>query len=353
MEKISIVVPVYNAEKLIGKCIRSIQRQTNQNWNLILVDDGSTDNSGTICDSFAKDDQRIFVIHQNNKGAVEARKAGVLSEKAQSNSWITMCDADDILPADALNNLYVASMQYDADIVCGNMTKLYKGIRFPNRRVSPCFHINEPVVFGHKEFVEKLLISYFGVTNFPVNLWGKLFKSELLAKAVDNPPVVKFMGEDLSVSIRTVTSAERVVIIPDIVYCYRIGGGSSKFMPYMMDDFINLYRYKREFALKYPMPQDWQFYMDFELLNMVMTHIQQCIKLGHFDREQLIRETEKICNVDVVHSAAENVKKKESKMQDFSTYILEEQSENIVDEVTLSANKNKMRDGIISFLRKI
>ena len=79
MEKflVSIIVPVYNVEEYIAKCIESIQRQTYKNLQIILVDDGSTDKSGKICDNYALFDQRIQVIHQKNKGPVVARKTGL------------------------------------------------------------------------------------------------------------------------------------------------------------------------------------------------------------------------------------------------------------------------------------
>lgn len=74
--KIAVIIPVYNAEKYIKKCIKSFQKQTFQNFKLVLVNDGSKDKSGKICDDMAKKDERIYVIHQENKGAVEARKTG-------------------------------------------------------------------------------------------------------------------------------------------------------------------------------------------------------------------------------------------------------------------------------------
>lgn len=76
--KIAVIIPVYNTEKYIKKCIRSFQRQTFKDFKLILVDDGSKDKSGIICDDMAQKDDRIYVIHQENKGSVEARKTGVL-----------------------------------------------------------------------------------------------------------------------------------------------------------------------------------------------------------------------------------------------------------------------------------
>ena len=132
MDTISVIVPVYNCEKYIGKCIKSIQKQTFQNWNLILVDDGSKDRSGKICDRFAQADSRITVIHQQNKGSVEARKAGVLSPVAQKNPWIMMCDADDTMPPDALEKLYHAARKYGAEMVVGQTVRMYKGLRLPS-----------------------------------------------------------------------------------------------------------------------------------------------------------------------------------------------------------------------------
>ena len=83
--KIAVIIPVYNAEKYIKKCIKSFQKQTFQNFKLVLVNDGSKDKSGKICDDMAKKDERIYVIHQENKGAVEAR---IKSRSAKSRLHI-------------------------------------------------------------------------------------------------------------------------------------------------------------------------------------------------------------------------------------------------------------------------
>lgn len=173
-ETISIVISVYNAERYITKCVKSIKRQTYRDWNLILVDDGSTDRSGALCDSFAEKDPRIVVIHQVNKGSVEARKAGVLSEAARKNPWILMCDADDEMPRDALEVLYRAAKQNDADLVCGNMQRILKGIRIPQQYKPRCFQITKPKAYTHTEIIDELFISYFGVSDFPVSLCAKL-----------------------------------------------------------------------------------------------------------------------------------------------------------------------------------
>lgn len=100
---ISIIVPVYNAEKYLKQCLDSIKEQTFTNWETILVDDGSTDNSGKICEEYSETDNRFTVIHQHNQGASTARNIGI--ERANGD-WITFIDADDYVDANYLECLY-------------------------------------------------------------------------------------------------------------------------------------------------------------------------------------------------------------------------------------------------------
>ena len=105
MPVISVIVPVYNAEKYINRCIESILNQTFKDFELIIVDDGSKDNSGNICEEYARRDERIKVIHQENKGQASARNRGVLNAAGE---WITFVDADDMIQSQMLEYLYRA-----------------------------------------------------------------------------------------------------------------------------------------------------------------------------------------------------------------------------------------------------
>lgn len=351
-ETISIVVPVYNCEKYIGKCIKSIQKQTYRNWNLILVDDGSADRSGAICDGFAQKDNRITVIHQENKGSVEARKAGVLSREAQKNPWIMMCDADDTMQPDALEKLHRTAQKYQADMIVGQSIRMYKGVRLPSKWVSPCFQIEQPQLYTHDEIIDSLFISYFGITNFPVNLVAKLYRTEQLTKAIDFAPVVKFMGDDLSVSIRITPEVKNLVILPDVVYNYRIGGGTSKFMPYMMDDFASLYTYKQQFADKYSMPQDAQFYMDVELMNTTKTHFLQCLTNGGFTQQQLTDEVKKVMEMPQVKQASGNLAGTGKKIAEYAENLQTGNTEPIIRLTYETRAANRKRELIKNILQK-
>lgn len=353
MERISIIVPMYNAGKYISKCIRSIQSQSYTRWNLIIVDDGSTDTGGSICDEFAQKDKRITVIHQENKGSVEARKVGVLSQAAQKNPWIMMSDADDTMPSNAIDKLYEAARKYQAEMVVGATTKMYKGVAVPAKWKSPCFQIDRPQLYSHDEIINKLLISYFGITDFPVSLCAKLYCTEQLTKAINITPVVKFMGDDLSVSIRLIPEVKNLVIIPDVVYNYRIGGGTSRFMPYMMDDFAKLYTYKQQYIKRYPMPQDAQHYMDVELMNMTKSHFLQCLTNGRISQSKLACEIEKVCMMPQVQEACKNLMGQDKKISAYAEQIYRMSTDEIIQSVYRIFNETKKERLIKNFLKRI
>lgn len=300
----AVIVPVYNTgkHKLI-KCIRSILAQSYQQFVLILVDDGSTDDSGTICDGFAEQDARVKVIHQTNKGSVEARKTGVFSDEAQAAKYICFCDSDDTVRKDALEKLVTTAEREQADCVCANMCRVYQGIRLPQRFTPPCFSDGKVKTYTTKEIISDLYISCFGISNYPVNLVAKLYRTELITQASDHPPVVRFMGDDLSVTLRMLPETQKLVIIPDVIYNYRIGGGTSKFMPYMLDDFLQLYRFKKELAGRYPMPQNVEYLMAVEMKNIVLSWLQMCALSGKYDKDALREEIKRVCHLSEIEEA--------------------------------------------------
>ena len=302
----AIVVPCYNTGKYkLTECIQSILAQTYRQFILILVDDGSTDDSGHVCDYFAQRDSRIKVIHQPNKGSVEARKAGIFSDEAQTARYICFCDSDDTMPKDALEKLVSVAEAEHADCICGNTRRMFRGITLPSRFSSPCFSISTPKVYSNAEILSKLYISCFGISNYPVSLCAKLYRTELVTRTSDFSPIVKFMGEDLSVTLRLLPETQKLIIIPDIVYNYRIGGGTSKFMPDMLDDFLSLYRFKQEMAQRYPMPQNVEYLMAVELKNIVLSWLEMYILSGNHDEQALRKEIARVCRLPEVQEAVQ------------------------------------------------
>lgn len=114
MKKISIIVPVYNVERYIERCVESICQQTYTNTEIILVDDGSTDSSGKICDEIAVKDPRIRVIHQQNSGLSAARNAGLAVAKGE---YIAFVDSDDYIAQEMYSVMIENMEKYDLDII--------------------------------------------------------------------------------------------------------------------------------------------------------------------------------------------------------------------------------------------
>lgn len=228
---IAIVVPVYNAEKYLKACIRSILKSTFENFKVVLVDDGSTDSSGEICDYFAEKDSRVYVIHQENSGSVKAREVGLTCEEVKNVNYICFCDADDRIAPQMLEKMYREVREKGADYVCVEMNCMWKGMPMPRQYKRPCFKNPTVQSYSHREIMSQLYISCFGITDFPVALAGKLIQKELLVNAIQKKPLVKFMGDDLSVTLKIMPEAKRLVIIPEKMYYYRMGGGRQSLCP--------------------------------------------------------------------------------------------------------------------------
>ncbi|MBR0353401.1 MAG: glycosyltransferase [Oscillospiraceae bacterium] len=204
MPKISIIVPVYKVEPYLRRCVDSILAQTFKDFELILVDDGSPDTCGKICDEYAEIDPRIHAIHQENGGLSAARNAGIdWSFEKSSSSWIAFVDSDDWVHPDYLKYLYRAAVENDVKIsICdyeeteGQETEL------------PCFYkadrINWESIFIHNNVRA-------------VVAWNKLYAKELFDSI--RFPVGK-LHEDEFLTYRLLDTADTVVFIPLALYYY-------------------------------------------------------------------------------------------------------------------------------------
>ena len=167
---ISIIVPVYNVEDYLRKCLESIINQTYKNLEIILIDDGSTDNSGKICDEYADKDNRIQVIHKINGGLSDARNAGLEIAKGE---YIGFVDSDDYIAEDMYEFLYNLSVDNDLDVAMCASCDVYEDGRVKAHKNFKTIFINKK-----EEIIENLFVNQnAGVT---VSVCNKLFKREIL-----------------------------------------------------------------------------------------------------------------------------------------------------------------------------
>lgn len=146
---ISVVVPVYNVEHYLKKCVDSICHQTYRNLEIILVDDGSTDCSGSLCDEFATSDSRIRVIHKSNGGLSDARNAGM---ELASGEWWMFVDSDDYIAPDTAETLLLAAVENHCEIAVCNMMRIYE-----DGKQEPFYcPVTEPTIWAGEQRFETL-----------------------------------------------------------------------------------------------------------------------------------------------------------------------------------------------------
>lgn len=206
-ELISVIVPVYKVEPYLERCIQSILSQTYTNLEIILVDDGSPDRCGEICDRYAREDSRIRVFHKENGGVSDARNYGV---EQSSGKYISFIDADDYISPDYYFYLLSLLKKYDADISCccientsRESTKFDENMDFP-----------EEVLFTGVEACRELMGRYYDIL---VVVWGKIYKSEIV-KQYSFPLGKRY--EDEAIICSYLYSAKNIVIGNRRLYAY-------------------------------------------------------------------------------------------------------------------------------------
>lgn len=204
--KVSVIVPVYNVEKYLEKCLDTLSGQTLEDIEIICVNDGSKDSSPEILQKYAQKDSRIKIINKQNEGLSAARNDGL---KAASGEFVGYVDSDDWVDLNFYEKLYTAAKKYDAEIACGNI------IRCGNRATKYKVKFEKEELFTDN--LQKLKAVKIPKYNY---VWNKIYKRESLLKLNLEFPVGRFY-EDICWSIKAVYYLNGLVTVPDSAYFYR------------------------------------------------------------------------------------------------------------------------------------
>ena len=224
--KVSIIIPVYNAEKYIGRCITSIVDQDYSDFELILVDDGSKDESSKICSVFADRDNRVKVIHQNNCGVSVARNVGI---KKSTGNYIIFVDADDYLLPGAITDLYNNMLQTKCELVCGS----YKMQKTRERMKVISYH---DAVYKNEDYDNNFIDILRKIANAP---WGKVFDANIIRKNNISFPERIPYAEDTIFLIRYCRCIRSLSVCSEVLYNYNFTDSNSA----MRKSYPNLYIY--------------------------------------------------------------------------------------------------------------
>lgn len=223
MALFSIVVPIYNVEEYLEECIESILNQTYDDFELILVDDGSPDSCPQICDKFVGIDQRVTVIHQKNAGLVTARKTGL---SKCSGEYVINVDSDDFVDNRLLEKIKCIVDEYDnPDVIAfdyqnvderGKKCDIVKNVPEEKLYIGDCKkHIEKELLYSYN------MKSFSNTGNIVFSIWSKVIKRELLEKYQYKVPNEIRNGEDVAVVIPCIIQAKSLYVLHYVGYYYR------------------------------------------------------------------------------------------------------------------------------------
>lgn len=276
---VSIIIPVYNVREYLDDCVYSVINQTYKNLEIILVDDGSTDGSGSMCDEYAKLDNRVIVIHKVNGGLSDARNLGL--EKTTGN-WILFVDSDDYIDEDMVRDMLSIGLVNEADMVICGINILDP----PNSR-RQCFFESIETECLKNELLDAR-------NGFWMTSWNRICKASLY-KDIKFP--VGKIHEDEDTTYRLIDRCNKIMGTSKCFYNYRIRSGSIMTHPstlYNVDlvgIFYNKYQYfksKKEYKLS-----EAAFV---EYMNTVFISYRYLYKINHPNRDYVIDRMKKACS---------------------------------------------------------
>ena len=229
---VSVIIPAYNVEQYVERCVYSVTKQTYRNLEIILVDDGSTDCTGIICDKLAKEDNRISVIHKTNGGLSDARNAGIDVSRGE---YISFVDSDDYIASDMLEHMMNAMCETDISMVVVGFWKQSGDAR------EYCGPTTERVVSSE----EALKDIYIGHEIYPAS-WNKLYRRALFN---NNRFAVGMINEDSEIITKLLMECNRVALVSKPLYIYMIREGSITQSSFSSKDYNGIKAYRTAVAV--------------------------------------------------------------------------------------------------------
>lgn len=288
---ISVIVPVYNVEKYINKCIDSIVNQTYKNLEIILVDDGSLDKCGRICDEYANMDNRIKVIHKENAGVSSARNSGI---ENSTGSWIAFVDADDWIERNYFTELLRIAKEKDAELIlCG-----YN--RITNKKSEKIDNTGELVVLDSKENLNKILNPQ---TGYALS-WAKLYKRDIIGENLFDTTII--VGEDALFNERVSVNINNSCFYKKSLYNYRIHSNSvvKKFNHSYVNNYLKAIEINRSYLKeKYNDDKEViQNYYNFVAFHVLLIAVNYCYNPCNANKRQSLKE---VCNEETFKEGIE------------------------------------------------
>lgn len=348
---LSVIIPIYNKEKYLSECLNSITAQTFSDFEVILVDDGSTDSSGEICRAYAGKDSRMHYFKKQNGGVYQTKIFG--TEKA-SGTYITFCDSDDFY---ADKNAF--RVMHD-ELASGNYSVLQFGyFKKYNHLKRVIKAVNKPISVDSRTFLSreypKLLCSHWDSSHLTTSVCNKVYHHKLLNNLpkYDESERV-FWGDDQILNLHLLSGGEPLRIIPDSLYCYRrFSGGTNDFSLHTMEDVDTIKKYQLYFLNSYSGDSKSQMekVLFFEQADWFFKYVQQA--LDHLDEKQLTYLIEATLQLPRFKIAREYYLTNKEESREAANLLRNADADSYIIKAREYHDRKSVKDILVSFLKKI
>ncbi len=319
--KVSVIVPIYKAQDFLSKCVDSVLLQDEESLELVLVDDGSPDHSGKICDAYAGKDHRVKVIHQGNAGVSAARNAGI---QAAEGRYIGFVDSDDWIDPDMFSRMLKVAEETKADVVMCDATTVYSDGR---TQADTMTQLSGNQIFSKSDFTPSLLLEMAGSACRCIYINDK-YNDKLRKHPLAFPLGVKF-SEDRIFNLYAFGQADRVAYVKESFYNRYMNSGSA--VHRFHADYFEAYK-KAAAAIENALYDAWE---DDEALQKAYAHQFFCGALGavcnyyyktspmtNAERKAAVRRLCEDTQLQDMLAKADNLERKERWLQEKKTALL-------------------------------
>ena len=311
---VSVILPIYNVEKYLDRCITSVVNQTYKNLEIILIDDGAKDSSPQICEKWRQKDERVIVVHKENAGLGMARNTGL---NTAHGKYVAFADSDDFLEEKAIEKLLDSIGDADT-ILCGHY--IYHGEDHIESR--PIRYSG--IVFEGNDIKEKILVEMMGAlpsdpvdTMLPVSVWHGLYSMEIINKYnIRFPSEREFISEDMIFDIDYFSHSQKVTFIHDCLYYYRKNNEESLTSVYNENRFNKEIILYKEILRKMSLLMPEQKYL-YRVQRTFLGRTRSCIKRAVKQLTEPREEIKKICKNKTVKKVLDSYPYQENKISLF------------------------------------
>ena len=314
---LSIIVPVYNVKNYLVKCLDSINAQTLTDYEVVVVDDGSTDGSGELLDAYCKDKPKFHLYHKENGGLMSAWMQGVTKA---SGDYFGFVDSDDYIASDMFDTMYMAAKKHDADIVmCDRFDVVGEKILEPAHSVDV---LREGLYSGEDmRTVQQMVYPLKGTGCLSKARWNKIFRRELFLSNTKYCECLSKTFEDRYITPPCVFTAKSFYYIckPLYYYVHRNGSNSGMYKPDLMEQIKRIYNIQKQVLVDKGLMDQFGENWEFAFMDYIRIYVTRNIKNANSTRVKM-KEAQKLLSEPLVIDCMEKYGKQDRSRMGMAVY---------------------------------